>query len=37
VFFIMAAALILAWGISVLVDEPWFRRFLALVGLMGGK
>lgn len=35
VFLIMAATLGLAWGIAVLVDKPWFRRFLALLGLIG--
>jgi hypothetical protein len=34
IFLIIAVTVVLAWGIAVLVDKPWFRRFLALIGLM---
>jgi hypothetical protein len=36
-FLILVATLILGWGISVVVDNPWFRRFLSLLGLDGGE
>jgi len=37
VLLIMTTSLVLAWGIAALVDKPWFRRFLVLLGLTGGE
>jgi hypothetical protein len=37
IFLIIAITVVLVWGIAVLVDKPWFRRFLALIGLMAGE
>lgn len=36
-FLIMVCTLILGWSVSEVVVHPWFRRFLALLGLLRGE